>query len=197
RPLNNNNPTDVPAFKKPRLDIDHTTAELKTMDIQLVDSLRASMATTQWGDENCRNDTMANITKAQCMILACSDLEHGSKEASATVDKLIDALIDSEIRHVSVALRTYATADEARCESKTIFVEGILKCDCSITQLAKLCVKEKLQGLPVDAIIDRIEKETKLAYASVTQKKFFEVLEGALGVKRVEGTNCLPSKPGG
>jgi hypothetical protein len=72
--------TNPPTAKKSRIDIDDTVAEVKTMSTQLLDELKAQKAAINWGHANCREDTVANIARAESLINSVGKLEKKSKE---------------------------------------------------------------------------------------------------------------------
>jgi hypothetical protein len=77
RSSTSDDPTN-PVTKKPRIDIDNTV--VKTLGAQLLEALRSQKATVQWGHLTCRDDTMANITKAEVLISSIEELGKKSKE---------------------------------------------------------------------------------------------------------------------
>ncbi|KAI4720231.1 hypothetical protein E4T48_03612 [Aureobasidium sp. EXF-10727] len=180
RPPTNGNPANGPAAKKSRIDIDDTVAEAKTMFSSLLDSLKAQKTAAQWGHAGCREDTVANIPKAESMVCTVEKLEKKSKDASATVDKLIDALVKTQYCALIDVLRARCAADEDRCMGQTMFVDGLLDYKYSMDHDVAKQVKEKLQGLTVDEVIKKVKAETKTAYKAAAKKQFLNVLEDVL-----------------
>lgn len=191
-----NDTTNSAIAKKPRNDIDDTVVEVRNMSKQLLDSLKAQKATVQWGHTTCRDDTMASIKKAESLISSTEMLETKAKEqvivitrniwqeanqyysASSAVDKLIDALVESEINLLNKALEKYNFADDEYGEyPEATILEGFRKYTWEIKHDVKKQLKEKLKEMTVDEVIKKVHAETKSAYKSAAKKKIAEILE--------------------
>jgi hypothetical protein len=192
-------PANAPVAKKSRIDIDGTATEVKTMNIQLIDALKAQKAAVQWGHTTCREDTMGSIAKAESMMSSVERLEKKSKEqvivftnamekkansscsASSAVEKLIDALIESEINTVIRTLDRHTAIYEDLDISEPGILEAMQPYTQSIKHIVKKQLKEKLEDLTVDDVIKTVKKETKGMYKAAALKEVAEVLEGVLG----------------
>jgi myo-inositol-1-phosphate synthase len=98
--------------------------------------------------------------------------------ASRVVDKLIDALVESEINTLTKSLEKYKMVEGDYEEMAEVSIlEGVQKYKWTITHDVKKQLKEKLKDLTVDEVIKKVQTETKSAYKAAAKKKFTDILE--------------------
>lgn len=196
RPPTSHAPTDVPVAKKPRIDVDSTVVELKTQGIKLLDSLKAQKAAIQWGHTTCRDDTLACIKRAESLISSVEELETKSKEqvivlsrtiiqeanlycsVHSQMNKLIVALVESEINTLATALNRYNTSNCCgELPEEASILDGVQQYQRSIARDVKNHLKEKFKDLSVDEVIKTVQAETKSAYMQAAKETLADILE--------------------
>jgi ribosomal protein S20 len=103
-----------------------------------------------------------------------------ASSASSAVEKLIDALIESEMNTVWKALRKYSMLDDDYNMPEVIVLEGIQRYNEEFEHKVKNEVKEKLKDLTVKEAIDKAQEETQNAYKAAAKKQFAYILDDVL-----------------
>jgi len=104
------------------------------------------------------------------------------RSASTAVEKLIDALVESEINTLTKSLEKYNYADEDYSDlPEAGILEGVQRYSWSIANDVRKQLKEKLKDQTMDEVIKKVHAETKTAYKAAAKKKIAEVLERVLG----------------
>ena len=192
-------PNNAPIAKKPRIDMNDTLAEVGVKATQLLDAMKAQKAAVQWGHTTCRDDTLANITKMELLISSLGELSKKSKEQvivlskikrrevnfqcsiCGAVDRLIDALVESEIIGVGKVFNKYQAMDvEYGPVPEISIVEGIQQYQHSIEDDVKEQLKEKLKNLTTDEAIKKVKAEVKGAYKAAALKRIAGILDRVL-----------------
>ncbi|KEQ85305.1 hypothetical protein M438DRAFT_193366 [Aureobasidium pullulans EXF-150] len=102
RSVPDDKPASLPFAKKSRLEIDEGLAEVRAKGASLLEGLKLQKTTFQWPQPSAREEIITNIAKAESMMSSLTKLEQKSKNASETVEKLIDAIINNELNKCSV-----------------------------------------------------------------------------------------------
>ncbi|THV95744.1 hypothetical protein D6D26_07337 [Aureobasidium pullulans] len=179
RPAPDDKPASLPFAKKSRLEIDEGLAEVRAKSASLLEGLKLQKTTFQWPQPSAREEIITNIAKAETMMSSLTKLEQKSKNASETVEKLIDAIINNELKQVLSLARRDMECDEQGPEGRVM--EGLLVYDAQIRAEVTKIVKEKMQGLAASAIIAKAKAETEGAFKDVASKKLLSILKAAMG----------------
>jgi predicted transcriptional regulator len=99
---------------------------------------------------------------------------------SISVDKLIDALVKSEIDALVKASKKYTMADEGTNMPEAMILEGLQEYSWEIKYDVKKQLKEKFKGLTVDEVIKKVKVETQSSYKAVAKKYCAEALDRVL-----------------
>jgi hypothetical protein len=193
RSSTNDTPTNAPVAKKSRIDMDDTVAKAETIITQLLDALKAQKASVQWGHTTCRDDTVASIAKAELIKFSKMTKEYVivldkpmrqvtdfKCRISISVDKLVDALVESEIDALVKASKKYTMADEWSNMPGAMILEGLQEYSWEITYDVKKQLKEKFKGLNVEEVIKKVKVEAQSSYKAVAKKYCAEALDRVL-----------------